>query len=233
MTETRSGTTLRWRSGDPIEPLRALYARGGVIAFPTESSYGLGADPTHAEGVAAVERIKRRIDLQAGSRGEESDSERKPLPVVVADLEQLGALGIDSDSERVRRLARIWPAPLTAVLPLLEGAAPAAALGRRTLAVRIPDHLDLRDLLAAVGPLTATSANRTGAPPLLLADEVAALLGAAGILDGAVVAGHAPGGPPSTLVAWEGSELRILRPGPFPAGRLFDVWPPTPSRGEA
>ncbi len=233
MTEARSGAPLRWRSGDPIELLRALYARGGVIAFPTESSYGLGADPNCADGVAAVERIKRRIDSHSGSHGDESDSERKPLPVVVADLEQLRALGIDPDSERVGRLARIWPAPLSAVLPLREGAAPAAALGRRTLAVRIPDHPDLCALLAAVGPLTATSANRTGEPPLLLADEVAALLGAAGILDTAVVAGHAPGGPPSTLIAWEGGEIRILRSGPFPAERLFDVWPPTPSRGEA
>lgn len=215
--------------GATIEELRALRSRGGVIAFPTESSFGLGVDPHSAAGVATVERIKRR-------RGSDEDAEleRKPLPVVVAELSQLAALGIDPDSDEVRRIAAFWPAPLTAVLPLAEGADPAAALGRRTLAVRIPDHPELRALLAAVGPLTATSANRTAEPPLLTAREVTALLQEAGVVDFSVVDGEAPGGPPSTLVAPSGDEIRILRQGPFPAERLLGPGSPSPSsRGEA
>jgi L-threonylcarbamoyladenylate synthase len=209
--------------------LRALRARGGIIAFPTESSYGLGVDPHNAAGVAAVERIKRRSGFK-----EDTEPERKPLPVVVADLAQLPALGIDPDSEVVRRLAPFWPAPLTAVLPLAEGVDLPAALGGRTLAVRIPAHPELRNLLAAIGPLTATSANRTGEPPLLDAREVAALLTEGGVVDFAVVAGRAPGGPPSTLVESFGDEIRILRQGPFPAELLLDPGASlSSSRGEA
>ncbi len=198
---------LLWRSGDSVEPLRTLRARGGVIAFPTESSYGLGVDPGNAAAVALVLRIKGR--------------EEKPLPVVIADTSQLAEVGIDPDSGAVRRFAAHWPAPLTAVLPLRAGAAPPAALGRDTLAVRIPNRPELRALLAAIGPLTATSANRTGEPPLLAAAEVVALLGALDPLDAAVIEGEAPGGPPSTLAALVGDEIRILRAGPFPAERLL------------
>ena len=102
-----------WRPGDPIEPLRALLARGGVLAIPTESSYGLGADPRNPEGVEAIYRIKRR------ERG-------KPLPVVVADLAQLADLGIDPGLPILEALAACWPAPLTAVLPIARPL-PAAA----------------------------------------------------------------------------------------------------------
>jgi L-threonylcarbamoyladenylate synthase len=199
-----------------IEELREIRSRGGVIAFPTESSYGLGVDPHNAAGVAAIERIKRRNGVS-----DEPASEHKPLPVVISDLSQLADLGIDPDSQEVRRLAPYWPAPLTAVLPLAEGVDLPAALGRRTLAVRVPDHPELRALLAAIGPLTATSANRTGEPPLLDAQEVAVLLQEAGVVDFAVVAGEAPGGPPSTLVEPFGDAFRILRQGPFPAERLL------------
>lgn len=219
-------------SAEPsVAELRAIRARGGVIAFPTESSYGLGADPKSAAGVAAVERTKRRIDALGGGE----PSERKPLPVVVADLSQLADLGIDPESEPVRRFAPHWPAPLTAILPLRAGAdSLPAAPGARTLAVRVPDHAGLRSLLAAIGPLTATSANRTGEPPLLSAREVRALLAEAGETEFAVVEGEAPGGPPSTLVEAVGSEIRILRQGPFPAERLLGLGRPSPaSRGEA
>jgi L-threonylcarbamoyladenylate synthase len=209
-----------------LEELRALRSRGGVIAFPTESSYGLGVDPQSAVGVAAIEWIKRRRGV--------SDEPGKPLPVVIADLSQLAALGIDPDSDSVRRFAPFWPAPLTAVLPLIEGVDLPATLGGRTLAVRIPAHSELRALLAAIGPLTATSANRTGEPPLLDASEVAALLTEAGVVNFAVVAGKAPGGPPSTLVESFGDEIRILRQGPFPAERLLGSGASlSASRGEA
>ncbi|HEV7668546.1 MAG TPA: L-threonylcarbamoyladenylate synthase [Thermoanaerobaculia bacterium] len=222
---------LRWHFGDPVEELIALRARGGVIAFPTESSYGLGVDPSNAAAVAEVERIKRRSTSKTDADAEPAG---KPMPVVIAGLDQLSALGIDADSAPVRRFAALWPAPLTAVLPLGEGTDISAARGSRTLAVRIPDHPELRALLAAIGPLTATSANRTGEPPLLSASAVAALLEEAGIADAAVVAGEAPGGPPSTLAALDGDRIRILRQGPFPAERLLVPGESSPSsRGDS
>jgi L-threonylcarbamoyladenylate synthase len=187
-----------------ITRLQTLLARGGVLAIPTESSYGLAADPRNQTGVEAIYRIKER---EAG----------KPLPVVVADLEQLRDLGIDPRLPILEALSACWPAPLTAVLPI-ERPLPAAA-GEPTLAVRIPAHEGLRRLLAELGHgLTATSANRSGEAPLLDPAAVAELLAGA---DAAVVdGGILPGGPPSTLVAIEASGPVVLRTGSFPVERL-------------
>lgn len=195
-----------WRPGDPVAPLRALVARGGVLAIPTESSYGLGADPGNRTGVEAIYRIKER------DRG-------KPLPVVVAGCGQLRDLGIDPGLPILEALSACWPAPLTAVLPTARPL-PAAA-GEATLAVRVPAHEGLRRLLAELGHgLTATSANRSGGEPMLDPGEVAELLAGfdAAVIDGGVL----PGGPPSTLVAIEESGPVVLRTGSYPVERLLE-----------
>ncbi len=203
--------------GDPVAPLRDLLARGGVVAFPTESSYGLGVDPRNRTGVEAIYRIKER---EAG----------KALPVVIADRGQLTGLGINEDLHIVERFAAVWPAPLTVVLPLARPL-PAAA-GAGTLAVRVPDHEELRGLLAALGHgLTATSANRSGGEPILDPADLGELLAGeeAMVVDGGVLAG----GPPSTLVAIEGDGLVVLRTGRFPAERLDQVLGRSTARREA
>jgi L-threonylcarbamoyladenylate synthase len=201
-----------WRPGDPIELVRTLLARGGVLAIPTESSYGLGADPWNSMGIETIYRIKGR------ERG-------KALPVVVAGIEQLAPLGIDlgidPDMNIVKPLFAHWPGPLTVVLPMVPSTArplPAAA-GERSLAVRVPGHEGLRELLAAIGHgLTATSANRSGDEPVLDPAKLPGLLAGedAMIVDGGVL----PGGPPSTLVAIGEEGLVVLRAGRFPAERL-------------
>lgn len=200
-----------WHWGDPIAPLQSLLARGGVLAFPTESSYGLGADPRNPEGVETIYRIKVR---EAG----------KPLPVVVSGRDQLVDLGVDPNLYIVECLLEHWPAPLSAVLPIARPSRllPASA-GTGTLAVRVPDHERLRGLLAEIGHgLTATSANRSGEEPILDPLEVARLLAGqdAVVVDGGVL----PGGPPSTLVAIEGDRLVVLRAGRFPAERLMETF---------
>jgi L-threonylcarbamoyladenylate synthase len=197
----------RWRWGEPVAPLALRLARGGVLAIPTESSYGLGADPRSAVGVAAVFRIKGR-------------PQDKPLPVVAADVEQLAALGIDPGLPILAALRRCWPGPLTAVLPASRPL-PASA-GTATLAVRVPGHVQLRRLLAELGtPLTATSANRAGEPPALAPASAAALLAG----EDAVVVDDGPltGGAPSTLVAFPGggtAGFRVLRQGAFAVAEL-------------
>ena len=204
--------TAFWRSGDPVEPLRELLRRGGVLAIPTESSYGLGADPRNRIGVEAIYRIKGR-------------EPRKPLPVVVADLAQLAGLGIDPDLSILKVLSACWPGPLTAVLPRkrpIAGSEIPAAAGEPTLAVRIPGHEGLRRLLAALGHgLTATSANLSGGEPVLDPAGAADLLAGedAMVVDGGVL----PGGPPSTLVAIEEAGPVVLRIGTFPVERLREL----------
>ena len=185
--------------GDPHDLSQAL-ADGRVLAIPTESSYGLAVDPRSAAGVEAIYRLKER------ERG-------KPLPVVAASLTQATDIGIEPN-EAVRMAEAHWPAPLTVVAPLRSGVSVPAAAGGRTLAVRVPAHERLRGLLRALGhPLTATSANRSGAPPICDLPGLEPILGDAG----AVVVGgeQAPGGPPSTVVSWSSAGLRVLRRGRF------------------
>ncbi len=204
----------RWRPGDPLAPLGRLLDRGGVLAVPTESSYGLAADPRDPRGVAAIYRLKGR---QAG----------QPLPVVAADLGQLAALGIAVGEPLFRRLAALWPAPLSLVVPAAPGM-PAAA-GGRTLAVRLPDCPALLRLLRGLGrALTATSANRSGDPPVTDPAELPGLLAGcdAAIVDG----GRLAGGPPSTLLALGEGRLTVLRRGSYPIADLRRRVPDLPIR---
>ncbi len=187
-----------FRNGDDVRRVasrvRGLVEHGGVVVIPTETFYGLGADPRVQGGVDRVFRLKAR------PRG-------MPLPVLCADWAQVESLVEIPVAYRVR-LSRSWPGPLTVVLPLLE---PVAAAPGGTLAVRIPGHDLLRSLLCLVGPLTGTSANRHGAPPSIEA------LAAAGSLDGepdlVLDGGPLPGGLPSTLVDLTGPEPGVLRTG--------------------
>ena len=185
--------------------MKSLLARGGVLAVPTESSYALAADPLDARGVELVYRIKRR---EAG----------KPLPVVVAGPEQLPRLGIDPDLPILSLLCAAWPAALSVVVPTAIEV-PAAA-GTGSLAVRVPDCAPLLALLAELGHgLTATSANLAGGEPVVDPAEAARLLAGweAAVVNGGVL----PGGPPSTLVAWEApGRLVVLRKGRYSVARL-------------
>ena len=195
---------LIWRWGESLTGVRELLAAGGVLAIPTESSYGLAADPRSAAGVAAIFTLKRRPGTQ-------------PLPVVAADRAQLEGLGVRFDIPALERLAACWPAPLTVIAPV-SGSLPAAA-GGKTLGIRIPAHRRLRTLLADLDmPLTATSANRSGEDPIVSVEPLTGLLrGArAAVVDG----GDLPGGPPSTLVRPTRSGVQVLREGRYPLQRL-------------
>ncbi len=177
-------------------------ARGGVAAVPTETFYGLAADPCSREG---VERI-------LGAKGRD---ETKALLVLFSGRAQLESLGVTAAPATLARFFGLWPAPLTVVLPLR--APIAASLGLPTLGVRLPAHVSLRRLLERIGPVTATSANRSGARPCVDPDEVARLFD--GDIDVLVDGGRTPGGLPSTLVDATVDPARRLRAGAFP-------WPP-------
>lgn len=189
----------RWRVGEPVAPLVATLARGGLLAIPTESSYGLGVDPRDAAGVEAIYRLKGR------ERG-------KPLPVVAAGRAQIEALGVAADEPLLAWAEGHWPAALTVVLPI--GRPLPAAAGEPTIAVRVPAHAGLRALLGELGhALTATSANPSGEDPYLDPDAVAAWLAAAEAPAVVVDGGALPGGPPSTLVRYAGGQIEVLRAG--------------------
>jgi L-threonylcarbamoyladenylate synthase len=177
-----------------VEAARAAVAQGSVLLLPTESFYGLGADPWSETGVTRIFTLKNR-PVELG------------LPVLCADWQQLESLVVVPEIYRVK-LARLWPAALTVVLPTVGEVAAARS---ETLAVRIPGHAELRALLYRVGPLTATSANRHGDPPFTTVDGALASL--AGPPDLVLDAGATAGGQPSTLVDLCRGEPEILRPG--------------------
>ncbi|HSO22680.1 MAG TPA: L-threonylcarbamoyladenylate synthase [Chondromyces sp.] len=180
-----------------VRPVAEVVATGGVVLIPSESFYGLAADPRSAAA-------RKRVDALKGRPSELG------LPVLCADWQQLESLVVVPERFRVK-LSRVWPAALTVVLPAkLELAAARGA----TLAVRIPAHRELRALLYRVGPLTGTSANRHGASPCTTADD--ALRSLAGMPELALDQGPTAGGLASTLVDLTGAEVRVLRAGPVP-----------------
>lgn len=193
-----------WRWGDSLEVIREALAGGGMLAVPTESSYALAADPRSVEGVESVFRFKSR-------------SGDKPLPVVVGALEHLAGLGIDIDDPGLQILASLWPAPLSVVLPIRQSLPASGASG--SLAVRIPDHPRLVELLTSLqSPLTATSANTSGEAPICAPVDLARSLEGwrALIVDDGLL----PGGAPSTIVALGPTGLEVLRVGRYPVAEL-------------
>lgn len=177
--------------------------RGGLVAVPTETVYGLAARADSAEAVAGIYRAKGRPDFN-------------PLIVHVPGLAQAEALAVFDD--RARKLAAaFWPGALTLVLPLQPGAVvtPAVTAGLPTLALRCPAHPVMRRVLEATGlALAAPSANRSGGVSPTSAQHVASSLGdrVELILDG----GTCPAGIESTIVALRGDGgWQVLRPGPI------------------
>jgi L-threonylcarbamoyladenylate synthase len=170
-------------------------ARGGVIAFPTDTVYGLAASVRRPEAVRRIYRIKGR------------PQDRRLILMAATAAELAGHVVIGHQAGQF--MDRWWPGPLTLVVP-----------GRKsedTVGVRIPDHPLALELLRAAGPLWTTSANRSGEPEALTAEEAAALPDLAGVLDG----GRAPGGRPSTVLDLTGPEPVVLREGAIPAASLI------------
>jgi L-threonylcarbamoyladenylate synthase len=185
-------------SPSEIESLSRILRDGGVAAIPTETFYGLAADPASRAGVERVLAIKRR----------EAD---KPLLVLFGERRQLAALGVAARPEALDRFFAVWPSALTVVLPL--SAPIPASRGARSLGVRMPAHATLRELLARVGPVTGTSLNRSGEIPCADADAVARLL--PDEVDVLVDGGRTPGGLASTILDATREPPVVLRQGAF------------------
>ena len=180
-----------------VELLRA----GQLVAFPTDTVYGVGVDGARPDRLPALFELKRR------------PPDRR-IPMLVTGLDQAVAAGWQVD-ERARALAdRFWPGALTLVLPGAQG----------SQAFRAPDHPTALALIHAAGPLYATSANISNQPDTLGADEVLIAFatdqdGLAAVVDGGAVAG----GVASTVVDLTVTPARILREGPINAEQLTDV----------
>ncbi|HEX9241039.1 MAG TPA: L-threonylcarbamoyladenylate synthase [Anaeromyxobacter sp.] len=179
--------------------------RGGLVAYPTETFYALGALASDAAAVARVARAKGRPDA-------------KPLPLLAADRAAVEAIAVLA-GPAARLAALLWPGPLTLVLPARAGLAGEISAGTGTVGIRVP-AAELARALAreAGGALVSTSANLAGEPPPVRVEELAPPLRAR--LDAVLDGGTTPGGLPSTVVAFEGDALRIVRAGAIPPEAL-------------
>jgi L-threonylcarbamoyladenylate synthase len=189
-------------TSDGLARAADLLAAGGLVAFPTDTVYGVGMAASHPERIRALFELKRRpLDRR--------------IPLLVVDIEQAAGYGAIGD-ERARALARrFWPGALTIVLPIAGG---------ETQAFRAPDHPVALALIRAAGPLYATSANISDQPDTLGADEVLIAFATSGDALAAVVDGGAvPGGMASTVVDCSVMPARVLRPGPIGADALAEV----------
>jgi L-threonylcarbamoyladenylate synthase len=202
--------TIRAATPEAIAEAAAVLQASELVAFPTETVYGLGADATNARAVAAVFEAKERPRFN-------------PLIVHVASLETAALLG--QLTELGRKLAEaFWPGPLTLVLPRHDDCTVAdlATAGLDTIAVRVPAHTVAQALLqAAKLPIAAPSANRSGHVSATMAEHVAADLAnrVAMILDG----GPTPVGLESTVVDVTGPQPVVLRLGAVSRGEIARV----------
>ena len=185
-----------------VDRLRA----GGVVAFPTDTVYGLAVDPRSAAAVRTL------FDL----KGRPGDS---ALPVIAASIEQVESCVGTLDAASRALADRWWPGPLSLILPAPTGFDAAVHAGQETIAIRVPDHRVARLLAEAFGhPITATSANVSGRPPVAAADQLDAAIRAGALV---IDAGPAPGGPPSTIVDARTAPPRLVRAGAVPWNRVL------------
>lgn len=180
-----------------VDEMAAVLANEEILILPTDTIYGLHGLATSSTAVEKIRSAKRRRDDQ-------------PFVVLCSDVEQLDALGVSADPRIVSALSRIWPAPLTAILPLTRPV-PASA-GRDSIGIRIPDLEWLRDLIRVTGPLASTSTNLSGEPAATRLADIPVELRkcVTGVGDGGTLAGQ-----PSTLVQFTETSPQVLREGLF------------------
>ncbi|MBI3152078.1 MAG: threonylcarbamoyl-AMP synthase [Chloroflexi bacterium] len=194
-------------SASEIRTALNVLQNGSIVAFPTDTVYGLGA---LAFDSAAIESIYTAKDRPI----------EKAIPILIGDLSDLDQIADDVPNMALRFAARFWPGPLTCIVPKKQ-TLPLAVSATSTVAVRIPNHPDALALLRAAGPMAVTSANISGQPSPSTAQEVfEQLTGRIPlILDG----GKTPGGVPSTLVDCTANDPIILREGPITLEELLSA----------
>ena len=186
-----------------------MIARGSVIAFRTDTFYGLGANPFNRSALQRIKQLKGR-------------EENKPILVVISDIDQIDRFMSERSKTFDLLAERFWPGPLT----LIGRAAPEVpaeiTAGTGTVGVRLPDDVNVRGLVRACGgTLTATSANPSGAEPARTAEEVESYFGAA--VDLIINGGEAQVDRPSTVVDAGGSEPRLIREGAIAWSDIQDL----------
>ncbi|MFH7320656.1 L-threonylcarbamoyladenylate synthase [Desulfurivibrio sp. D14AmB] len=201
----------------------AVIRAGGMVAFPTETYYGLAVDPFNREALSRLFAVKRRAP-------------DKPILCLVHERGQLELLARRVPASYEPLITAFWPGPLTLIFEAREEVPLVLTGYSGTVGIRISSHPLATRLAAAFGgPISATSANLSGLPAAASAAEVTAQLGPDVdlVLDG----GATPGGRGSTLVGLAGDEPVLIRPGVISQEELMEksgreIWPMVPQGGE-
>ncbi len=186
-------------SPESIQQALEVLQGGGLVAFPTDTVYGVGALAFDGKAVESIYTAKDR-------------PVEKAIPILLGDVEDINKVTSEVPLIAKKLAERFWPGPLTIVMPKHLGL-PDSVSATNTVGVRVPDHIVARSVLRAAGPMAVTSANLSGQPSPSTAQEVFAQLNGriALILDG----GKTPGGVPSTVVDCIGAKPVISRKGPI------------------
>lgn len=189
----------------------AILKRGGIVAYPTDTVYGLGAVMTSLAGVERIFEVKGRPKGMA-------------LPLLVADAEQIRQVARSIPDAAWHLVEEFMPGALTIVLLKTSSVQDIITAGGGTVAVRIPDHSVPLALIAGTGkPIVGTSANLSGHPAALTGEEVRAQIGDK--VDMVIDGGKCPGGIESTVVDFTTDKPVVRRPGAIPLELLKQVIP--------
>ena len=205
MTLTR---LLQANSAADLAEAARLLREGGLVAFPTDTVYGLGTTAWDAAAVAGIFAAKERPP-------------EKAIPILIADLGGVGELVAGVPEALAVLAARYWPGPLTLVVAASHTIPEIVTAGTGTVALRAPNHLAALALLRLTGPLAVSSANRSGWDnPLTAADVLSQLDGR---IDAVLDGGRCPGGLPSTVFDLTQTPPRLLRRGPVAENEIETV----------
>lgn len=199
--------TLPTENPESINSALSLFRDGEIVAFPTDTVYGLGADPFQASGIIKLFEAKGR------------DS-NKAIAILIGSMDQ-ASLITDHMPEMAIRLCEVfWPGGLTVIVPR-KNTLPELISNTDRIGIRMPNHPVTLEMLKTFGPLATTSANLSGKPDAVSAQDVFDQLNnrVPLILDG----GKCPGGTPSTVIDCSGAEPIILREGPVSNEQLLKV----------
>ena len=197
-------------TGEAIVTACKVLRAGGVVAFPTETYYGLAVDPFNPAALSRLFTLKGR-------------AADKPVLLIVENPSQLSTLVAEIPRSFVLLMERFWPGPLTLVFPGAPSLSGMLTGGRDTIGVRVSSHPVARQLVRAFGgPITATSANFSGHPAAVTAGGVRDQFGPEvdAVLDG----GATPGGQGSTLLGYQEGKVCLLRAGVTPFAEIEAVF---------
>ena len=194
-------------AGDLAPAIAALH-RGGVVAFPTETFYGLAVDPRSPAAVKKVFAVKRR-------------AADHPLPLIASSIDQIADHVGTMTPLAIRLAQRAWPGPLTLIIPASSVLCDDVHLSTGRVAVRVPADDVARALASGAGhAITSTSANISGDPPASTAERVIATIGSG--VDVLIDSGPTPAALPSTIVDATGEAPVLVRAGMIPWERVLE-----------